>query len=149
VSAFSAGRALGVSDQNPSQIPSFVFFVTFCSNALRSLLFRQDMSDKDDYLATGFRNVDGAKIEKMVRCLDALQSMESTEALAGVMLFICHGRKVFTSFVRIGPPSPCLRLTCDSRRLTALANLRVKILTLSRYPGKDSHGQSVQGRSSA
>jgi ubiquinone/menaquinone biosynthesis C-methylase UbiE len=34
------------------------------------------MSDKDDYLATGFRNVDGAQIEKMMRCLDALQSME-------------------------------------------------------------------------
>jgi ubiquinone/menaquinone biosynthesis C-methylase UbiE len=34
------------------------------------------MSGKDDYLATGFRNVDSAKIDKMVRCLDALQSIE-------------------------------------------------------------------------
>jgi ubiquinone/menaquinone biosynthesis C-methylase UbiE len=34
------------------------------------------MSNKDDYLATGFRDVDSAKIDKMVRCLDALQSME-------------------------------------------------------------------------
>lgn len=34
------------------------------------------MSNKDEYLATGFRNVDGARIEKMIRCLDFLQSAE-------------------------------------------------------------------------
>jgi ubiquinone/menaquinone biosynthesis C-methylase UbiE len=50
------------------------------------------MPNKDDYLATGFRNVDGAEIDKMARCLDALQSMEcfqcykhrSLELLQGV-----------------------------------------------------------------
>jgi hypothetical protein len=33
-------------------------------------------------------------------------------------------------------------------RLSALPNLRGKVLTLSRYLSKDSHRQSVQGRSS-
>jgi hypothetical protein len=35
----------------------------------------QEVNDEEDYLATGFRNVAGAKTEKMIRCLDALQSM--------------------------------------------------------------------------
>jgi hypothetical protein len=35
----------------------------------------QEVNDEEDYLATGFRNVAGAKTEKMIRCLGALQSM--------------------------------------------------------------------------
>ena len=31
---------------------------------------------EDEYLATGFRNVHGAKIEKIMRCLDVLQPIE-------------------------------------------------------------------------
>ncbi|HET9376673.1 MAG TPA: hypothetical protein VFO40_16990 [Chthoniobacterales bacterium] len=35
----------------------------------------QEANDEEDYLATGFRNVASAKTEKMIRSLDALQSM--------------------------------------------------------------------------
>jgi ubiquinone/menaquinone biosynthesis C-methylase UbiE len=48
------------------------------------------MSD-DDYLATGFRNVDGAKIEKMMRCLDVLQSMECFQRYKNRSLELLHG----------------------------------------------------------
>ncbi len=49
------------------------------------------MSNKDDYLATGFRNVDGAKIEKMMRCLDVLQSVECFQRYKNRSLELLHG----------------------------------------------------------
>jgi ubiquinone/menaquinone biosynthesis C-methylase UbiE len=49
------------------------------------------MDNKDDYLATGFRNVDDAKIDKMVRCLDSLQSMECFQRYKNRSLDLLQG----------------------------------------------------------
>jgi ubiquinone/menaquinone biosynthesis C-methylase UbiE len=49
------------------------------------------VSDEDDYLATGFRNVDGANAGKMMRCLDVLQSMECFQRYKNRSLDLLHG----------------------------------------------------------
>ena len=49
------------------------------------------MSNKDEYLATGFRNVDGTKIEKMMRCLDVLQFLECFQRYKNRSMELLHG----------------------------------------------------------
>jgi ubiquinone/menaquinone biosynthesis C-methylase UbiE len=53
--------------------------------------YPKNMDNKDGYLATGFRNVDGAKTEKMMRCLDALQSAECFQRYKNRSLELLHG----------------------------------------------------------
>jgi ubiquinone/menaquinone biosynthesis C-methylase UbiE len=55
------------------------------------------MSDEGDYLATGFRNVDGANIEKMMRCLDVLQSMECFQRYKNRSLEMLDGDQELTA----------------------------------------------------
>ena len=58
-----------------SCLPSITFRRHAAENILDLPETGQEVNDEEDYLATGFRNVAGAKTEKMIRCLDALQSM--------------------------------------------------------------------------
>jgi ubiquinone/menaquinone biosynthesis C-methylase UbiE len=51
----------------------------------------QEMNDEDGYLATGFRHVNGANIDKMMRCLDGLQSMECFRHYKNRSLDLLHG----------------------------------------------------------
>ena len=70
---------------------------------------------EDEYLATGFRNVHGAKIEKIMRCLDVLQPIECFQHYKDPSVDLLGGARDLSALKRTGRGVRPWRRRCQAK----------------------------------